>query len=107
MLDWKAWKWLNKRFKWSKTFIECSNTVNDVYENIDDYNPNRKRKDLNVFENIIDDIMSNKKFQAVVKELFIRCGKLNVSLAFITQSYFSVTKICQIKFNTLLNNEDS
>ena len=46
--------------------------MDDVYENIDDYNPNRKRKDLNLFENIIDDIMSNKKFQAVIKELFIR-----------------------------------
>ena len=41
---------------------------------------------------MIADIMSNKKFQAVVKELFIRCRKLNISLVFITQSYFSVPK---------------
>ena len=46
--------------------------MDDVCENIDYYKPNRKRKDLNLFENIIDDIMSNKKFQAVIKELFIR-----------------------------------
>ena len=74
------------------TFIECSNTMDDIYENIDDYNPNRKRKILIVFDDMIADIMSNKKFQAIIKELFIRCRKLNISLVFITQSYFSVPK---------------
>ena len=64
--------------------------MDDVYENIDDYNPNRKRKILIVFDDMIADIMSNKKFQAIIKELFIRCRKLNIPLAFITQSYFSV-----------------
>ena len=64
--------------------------MNDVYHNIDDYNPNRKRKTLIVFDDMIADIMANKKFQAIIKELFIRCRKLNISLAFITQSYFSV-----------------
>ena len=54
-------------------FTECSNTMNDVYENIDDYNPSRKRKVLIVFVDMIADIMTNKKFQAIVKELFIRC----------------------------------
>ena len=66
--------------------------MGDVYENIDDYNPNRKRKILIVFDDMIADIMSNKEFQAIVKELFVRCRKLNTSLAFITQSYFSVPK---------------
>ena len=66
--------------------------MHDVYENIDDYNPNKKRKNLIVFDDIIGDIMSNEKSQAVVKELFIRCRKLNISLVFITQSYFSVPK---------------
>ena len=66
--------------------------MDDVYENIDDYNPTRKRKTLIVFYNIIADIMSNKKFQAVVKELSIRCKKINISLVFVTQSYFSVPK---------------
>ena len=73
-------------------FIECSNTMDDVYENIDDYNPSRKRKILIVFDDMIADIMSNKKFQAIIKELFIRCRKLNISLAFIIRSYFSVLK---------------
>ena len=66
--------------------------MGDVYENIDDYNRNRKRKILIVFDDMIADIMSNKEFQAIVKELFVRCRKLNISLAFITQSYFSVPK---------------
>ena len=73
-------------------FIECSNTMDDVYENINDYNPIRKRKKLIVFDDMIADIMTNKKFQAIIKELFIRCRKLNISLVFITQSYFSVPK---------------
>ena len=73
-------------------FIECSNTMDDVYENINDYNPIRKRKKLIVFDDMIADIMTNKKFQAIIKELFIRCRKLNISLVFITQSYFAVPK---------------
>ena len=66
--------------------------MDDVYENINDYNPIRKRKKLIVFDDMIADIMTNKRFQAIIKELFIRCRKLNISLVFITQSYFSVTK---------------
>ena len=69
----------------------CSNTTDDVYEDIDDYNPNRKRKILIVFD-VIAYITTNKKFQAIIKELFIKCRKLNISLVFITQSYFSVPK---------------
>ena len=76
----------------SKAFIECSNTMNDVYANINNYNPKRKRKILIVFDDMIADIMTNKKFQSIIKELFIRCRKLNISLVFITQSYFSVPK---------------
>ena len=79
-------------------FIECSNTMDDVYENINDYNPIRKRKKLIVFDDMIADIMGNKKFQAIIKELFIRCRKLNISLVFITQSYFSVPK--DVRLNT-------
>ena len=51
----------------SKAFIECSNTMNDVYENIDNYNPKRKRKILIVFDDMIADIMTNKKFQSIIK----------------------------------------
>ena len=76
----------------SEAFIECSNTMNDVYENIDNYNPKRKRKILIVFDDMIADIMANKRFQSIIKELFIRCRKLNISFVFITQSYFSVPK---------------
>ena len=76
----------------SNTFIECSNTMDYLYENINDYNPNGKRKILIVFDDMIADIMANKKLQAIIKELFIRCRKLNISLAFITQSYFLVPK---------------
>ena len=66
-------------------FIEYSNTMDDVYSNIDDYNPKRKRKILIMFDDMIVDIMVNKKFQAIIKELFIKCRKLNISLVFITQ----------------------
>ena len=76
----------------TNAFTEYSNTMDDVYKNIDDYNPNRKRKILIVFDDMIADIMTNKKFQSIIKELFIRCRKLNISLVFITQSYFSVPK---------------
>ena len=76
----------------SNAFTEYSNTMDDVYNNIDNYNPNRKRKILIVFDDMIADITTNGKFQAIIKELFIRCRKLNISLVFITQSYFSVPK---------------
>ena len=51
-----------KHLEDSNAFIECSNTMNDVYENIDDYNPKRKRKILIVFDDMIADIMTNKIF---------------------------------------------
>ena len=66
--------------------------MDDVYENIDDYNPYRKRKSLIMFDDLIANIMSTKKIQTIIKELFIRCTKLNISLVVITQSYFSVPK---------------
>ena len=71
--------------------------MDDVYSNIDDYNPNRKRKIFIVFHGNISDIMTNKKIQAIIKELFIRCRKSNISLVFITQSIFFCSKKCQIK----------
>ena len=74
------------------TFIECSNRMDDVYQNIDDFNPSRKIKILIVFDDMIADIMTNKKFQVIIKELFITSRKVSISLVFITQSYFSVPK---------------
>ena len=57
--------------------------MDDVYENIHDYNPNRRRKILIVFDEMITDIMTNKNFQAIIKKIFFRCRKLNISLAFV------------------------
>ena len=60
-----------KRFSDPNAFIECSNRMDNVYENIDHCNPNSQRKILTVFDDVIVDIMSNKKFQAVIKELLL------------------------------------
>ena len=76
----------------SKAFIECSNTMDDVYEDIDRCNLSKERKMLIALDDGIADIMANKKFQAIIKELFIRYRKLNISLVFITQPYFPVPK---------------
>ena len=81
-----------KHFSDSTAFIEYSNDMEDVFTNIDDYNKKRKRKVLIVFDNMIADIMSSTEFQVIIKELFIRCRKLNISIVFITQSYFRMPK---------------
>ena len=60
--------------------------MDDIYENIEDYNKKRKRKILIVFDDMISHVMSYKKAQQVLKELFIKCRKLNISLYFLTQS---------------------
>ena len=82
-----------KHVNHSKAFTECSNTMDDVFKSINDYNLNRRRKILIVFDDMIADIMTNKKFEAILKELLIRCRKVNMPLVFITQSYFSVPKM--------------
>ena len=76
----------------SKAFMEYSNDMQDVYKNIEDYNPGKKRKALIVFDDMIADVINNKKLNPIVTELFIRGRKLNISIAFITQSYFKVPK---------------
>ena len=86
-------------------FIKCSNTMDDVYENINDYNPIRKRKKLIVFDDMIAD-MTNERFQTIIKDLFIRCRKLNISLCFFHSILFFSSKRCKIKFNTLFNYEN-
>ena len=91
----------------SKAFIEYSNTIDDVYNNINDYNPNRNRKILIAFDGMVADIKTNKKFQAIIKDALIRCRKLNIFLVFITQSYFFCSKRSQIKVYILFNKEDS
>ena len=64
----------------------------DVYENINEYNIDKKRKILIVFDDMIAEMIINKKMNLIVTELFIRGRKINVSLVFITQSYFKVLK---------------
>ena len=101
-------KYLNgiKHLNGGNAFIEYSSTMDDVYKNIDDYNPNRKRKILIVFDDIIADIMTNKKFQSIIKELFIRCRKLNISTCIYHSVLFFCTKRCKTKFNTLFDHEN-
>ena len=81
-----------KNLEDKNVFIEYSNNMDDIYDNINDYNKKRKRKFLIVFDDMISHVMSSKKAQQVLKELFIRCRKINISLIFLTQSYFSVPK---------------
>ena len=76
----------------SKSFIGYTKCMDDVYDNIDDYNPVGNRKISIVFDHMIADIMANKKFPTTIKEIFIRCRKSNISLVFITQSYFLFQK---------------
>ena len=73
-------------------FIEYSNNMNDVLDDINNYNKNRDKKVLIIFDDMIVDIMRSEKFKVIVKELFIRCRKLNISIVFITQSYFRTPK---------------
>ena len=68
-------------------FTEYSNDMNDVLEDINNYNKKRDKKVLIIFDNMIAE-----KFKAIVKELFIRCRKLNISIVFITQSYLRTPK---------------
>ena len=76
----------------NKGFIEYSNDMQDVYKNIEDYNLGKKRKILIVLDDMIADMINNKKLNPIVSELFIRGRKLNISIVFITQSYFKVPK---------------
>ena len=73
-------------------FIEYSDDMNDVYENINNYNKNRDKRVLIVFDDMIADIEHNKNFKRIIKELLYRTRKINVSLVFITQCYFRALK---------------
>ena len=87
-----------KHFNDPKAFIEYSNDMHDVYKNIDEYNPDKENKILIVFDDMIADMIHNKKLNSIVTELFSRGRKLNISLVFITQSYFKVPK--DVRLNT-------
>ena len=71
-----------------KAFMEYSNDMQDVHKNIEDYNPGKKRKVWIIFGDMIADMINNKKLNPIVTELFIRGRKRNLSIVFITQSYF-------------------
>ena len=75
-----------KTTKNPKSFIDYSRTTDHVYKNMEDYNPTKKKVVLIVFDGMIEDIESNKKLNHIVTELFQRGKKLNISLAFISQS---------------------
>ena len=66
--------------------------MDDIYKNIEECNPNKKHKIVIIFDDMIPDMLGNKKFNPIVTELFIRGRKLNISLVFVTQSYFLVPK---------------
>ena len=81
-----------KHFNNFKAIVEYSNEMDNTYKNVEEYNPNKKSKILIVFDDMIADMLSNKKLGPIVTELFLRGRKLNISLVFITESYFAVTK---------------
>ena len=70
--------------------------MDDTYKNIEEYNPIKERKIVIVFDNMIADMLSNKKLNPIVTELFIRERKLNMSLILITLSYFAVPKTTRL-----------
>ena len=88
-----------------KAFIEYSNDMQDVYKNIGDYNPGKKRKVLIIFYDMIADMINNKKLNPIVTELFIRVRKINISIVFITQYYFKVPKDFRLNSTHFLNME--
>ena len=72
--------------------------MEDVYKIIDEYNIDKERKILIVFDDMIADMINNKNLNSIVTEFFIRCTKLNIFLVFITQSYFKIPK--DVRLNT-------
>ena len=81
-----------EHFNDPKAFTEYSNDMHHVYKNIDEYNPDKECKILIFLDDMIADMINNKKLNSIVTGLFIRDRKLNISLVFITQSYFKVPK---------------
>ena len=75
-----------------KAFMEYTNDMQDVYKNIEDYNSDKKRKALIVFDDMIPDMIYNRKLNPILIKLFNRDRKLNNSIVFITKSYFKVPK---------------
>ena len=72
--------------------------MNDIYGNIEEYNPNKELKLLMIFDDMTADRLGNKNLNLVATEMFIRRRNLNASLVFITQYYFAVAKNIRLKF---------
>ena len=81
-----------------RAYIEYSNDMRNVYKSINYYNPDKENKILIVFDDMMADMIHNKKLDSIVTELFIRGRKLNISLVFITQSHLKVPK--DVRLNT-------
>ena len=81
-----------------RAYSEYSNDMHDVYRNINHYNPYKENKISIVLDDMIADIIHNEKLDSIVTELFSRGTKLNISLVFVTQSYFKVQK--DVRLNT-------
>ena len=82
-----------KHFNDPKAFIEYSNDIQDVYKNIGEYNTDKERKILIVFDDMIADMINNKKLNSIVTELFIRSRRLNISFVFIHNHTLSFQKM--------------
>ena len=82
-----------------KAYIEYSNDIHEIYKNINEYNPDKENKIIVVFDDMTADMINNKKLNSIVTELFIRGSKLNISIVFMTQSYFKVPKNVTLKTN--------
>ena len=85
-----------------KLLLGYLNDVDDMYKNIDECNLNKEQKILIMFDDMVADMFSNKKLNPIVTELFLRGRKLNISLVFITQSYFAVLKNIRLNQHTIL-----
>ena len=81
--------------------MKCPNDMDDIYENIEEYNPNKKCQIMIVFDIVFIDMLSNRNFNSTVNELIIRDRKLDISLVFITLSYFSIPKSIRLIWHTI------
>ena len=88
-------------------FVEYSNDMQDVYKNIEEHNADKEHKILIVFDDMIADMINNKKLNSIVTKLFIRGRKLNISLVFITKSYFKVPKDVRLNSTHFFYYENS
>ena len=90
-----------------KAFNEYLSDMQNVYKNIDKYKTDKEQKILIVFDDMIAEIINDKKLNSIATELFIRGTKLNISLVFITQSYFKLSKDLRLNSTNFFYCENS